>query len=679
MEENNSNNNALRPGTTLKNGEFVIHGVLGQGGFGITYKAEKVKLKKHVVLKELFINDKCDRNEDGKTVYVLSNNRSLFEYHKNRFLREAQRIASLSNQHIVQVHDVFEENETVYYEMDFIEGESLADMLKRTGKPLEENEVRKILNQMLDALNYIHGLEPPLCHLDIKPGNIMMKNDGNVVLIDFGSSKYVSNDKKETSSTSVAYTPGFAPIEQMEANLEKMGPWTDFYSLGATVYCLLKCNKPVAPSVIDEDHTPDKKVSIPLPSSVSEQMRQLVVWMMAVKRDKRPQSVEQIRQFLNNGTRGYGAEEGTNYKRGFGQANQQNSPGSSGSSSHKHQENNELPGRRSEEEGKTAFYKNGPNNPKAPQKDKPKKTPTWLYFLVFALTFACVFFLGKMLLKPNSENEENTDSVSTPAVIDTDTVAKPVLPDEPVPENGEKFAINVGGGVSVDMIFVEGGTFAMGATTDQGDSIKDNVKPRHNVTLDHYYIGETEVTQELWEAVMGYNHSENEGPTNPVENVSWDECQEFISKLNEKTKYNFRLPTEAEWEYAARGGKNGKPTMFAGGDYLEDTGWYEETSYCTNPMRGRSYNELRLYDMSGNVWEFCQDYYDPGYYKKSPSKNPCNTTKGQGKKGNRVARGGAWNVDETRCQVSYRISYVPTACGDNLGLRLAHSFPLKKK
>ena len=178
---------------------------------------------------------------------------------------------------------------------------------------------------------------------------------------------------------------------------------------------------------------------------------------------------------------------------------------------------------------------------------------------------------------------------------------------------------------------------------------------------------------------MGYNHSENKGPTNPVENVSWDECQEFISKLNEKTKYNFRLPTEAEWEYAARGGKNGKPTMFAGGDYLEDTGWYEETSYCTNPVRGLSYNELRLYDMSGNVWEFCQDYYDPGYYKKSPSKNPCNTTKGQGKKGNRVARGGAWNVDETRCQVSYRISYAPTACGDNLGLRLAHSFPLKKK
>lgn len=293
--------NVLREGITLKNGEFVIHGILGQGGFGITYEAEKVKLKKRVVLKELFIKDKCEREEDGKTVFVMKNNRYFFERQKVRFFKEAQLIASLDNPHIVQVHDVFEENNTVYYEMDFVEGESLGDIVKRTRRPLHENKVKDILYQLLDALDCIHGQKPPLCHLDIKPANIMMKDEDQIVLIDFGASKYVASSDKEMSSSSfVAYTPGYAPVEQLDGNRDEMGPWTDFYALGATLFCLFTAKKPASPSVIDGDNTPNKRYSIPMPDTVSPQMRKLVLWMMALSKSDRPQSVKEIRDFLND-------------------------------------------------------------------------------------------------------------------------------------------------------------------------------------------------------------------------------------------------------------------------------------------------------------------------------------------------------------------------------------------
>jgi formylglycine-generating enzyme required for sulfatase activity len=222
-------------------------------------------------------------------------------------------------------------------------------------------------------------------------------------------------------------------------------------------------------------------------------------------------------------------------------------------------------------------------------------------------------------------------------------------------------------GVTFKMIKVHGGTFLMGATPAQIGA-DDDEKPVHRVTLSDYYIGETEVTQELWTAVMGINPSYHTGNTQlPVEKVSWDDCQTFISKLNALTGENFRLPTEAQWEFAARGGNKSRGNLYSGGNSLGDVVWYYENSgNKTHAVKTKSPNELGLYDMSGNVWEWCRDWY--GGYSSAAVTNPIGPASGT----DRVIRGGCWLDDAQYCRVAYR-SYGEPECYVviYLGLRLA--------
>ena len=218
-----------------------------------------------------------------------------------------------------------------------------------------------------------------------------------------------------------------------------------------------------------------------------------------------------------------------------------------------------------------------------------------------------------------------------------------------------------------NMVRVEGGTFTMGATAEQGSDASYDEKPTHQVTLSTYYIGKYEVTQAEWYAVMGTNPSEFKGDNLPVENVTWYECQEFIRKLNELTGKQFRLPTEAEWEYAARGGKRSYGAKYAGGD-IDNVGWYSGNSNnTTHPVGLKRANELGLYDMTGNVWEWCQDWY--GSYSSISQTNPQGPATGY----RRVLRGGAWDFDASGCCLSCRISGEPGIRRFNLGLRLALS------
>ena len=231
--------------------------------------------------------------------------------------------------------------------------------------------------------------------------------------------------------------------------------------------------------------------------------------------------------------------------------------------------------------------------------------------------------------------------------------------------DAETFIVN---GVSFKMIPVEGGTFTMGATSEQGGDAFDDEKPTHKVTLSTYLIGQTEVTQALWKAVMGSNPSKWEGDNLPVEWVSWDDCQEFIRKLNQLTGKRFRLPTEAEWEYAARGGSKSRGYKYAGGNTLGDVAWYRDNSGSkTHAVGTKKANELGLYDMSGNVWEWCQDWY--GKYTRATQTDP----KGPKSGSDRVNRGGSWDYDARYCRSSNRSSNTPDFVYDCLGLRLALS------
>ena len=216
------------------------------------------------------------------------------------------------------------------------------------------------------------------------------------------------------------------------------------------------------------------------------------------------------------------------------------------------------------------------------------------------------------------------------------------------------------------MVYVEGGTFTMGATSEQGSDAYNWEKPAHSVALSSFYIGKTEVTQELWQAVMGSNPSEFKGAKRPVENVSWDDCQEFISKLNQKTGKQFRLPTEAEWEYAARGGNSSQGYKYSGSNSVDDVAWYEDNSgSTTHEVATKRANELGLYDMSGNVLEWCSDWY--GSYSSSAQTNPTGPSSGS----NRVLRGGSWRNLAGSCRVSDRKDFSPGFRFHHLGLRLA--------
>ena len=223
-------------------------------------------------------------------------------------------------------------------------------------------------------------------------------------------------------------------------------------------------------------------------------------------------------------------------------------------------------------------------------------------------------------------------------------------------------------GVSFTMIEVEGGTFTMGLTGTQLESEEEWALPTHTVTLSSYNIGKTEVTQELWQAVMGYNPSAYPGdPNRPVESISWNDCQSFITKLNQMTGENFRLPTEAEWEFAARGGNKTQGYMYSGSNDLDAVAWYSDNNNNTSsfPVGQKDANELGIYDMSGNLWEWCQDWF--GDYTADPQVNPTGPSTGS----DRVVRGGAFFNGQVGQRVWFRNYTTPTNSAEGLGMRLA--------
>lgn len=285
----------LQVGTIL-HGTYKIESYLASGGFGNTYLAKNIEFDETYAIKEFFVKGVCQRDGNSTTISVSNaENTNSFEQQREKFKKEARRLCSLSNPHIVKVYDLFEENGTAYYVMDYVDGENLSTRLKRTNVPLAESEVRNYLNQILDGLEAIHN--KGMFHLDIKPANIMVDSHDVVKLIDFGASKHQSTVGGATMSTGISYTNGYAPSELMAQSYDKFGPWTDFYALGATMYKLLTNQDPPSVSALSEDETEDKHLALPMPN-VSGEMKKLVAWMMQVNRLKRPKNVGEIRRIL---------------------------------------------------------------------------------------------------------------------------------------------------------------------------------------------------------------------------------------------------------------------------------------------------------------------------------------------------------------------------------------------
>ncbi len=537
---------SLKENTTLQGGKYKIISMLGRGGFGITYLAEQTMLDRKVAVKEFFMKEFCERNKDTSRVTLgTESSRETVTRFREKFLKEARNIAKLDHPNIVRILDIFEENGTAYYVMEYIEGESLGEMVKRRGAIAEATATRYIL-KAAEALEYIH--KQNMNHLDIKPANIMINGKDESVLIDFGLSKQYDAGGQQTSTTPVDISEGYAPIEQYKkGGVGEFSPQTDIYALGATFFKLLTGETPPSASDVLNDGLPPK------PATVSAKVWEAIEFAMQPIKNNRPKNVAEFIASI-----------------------------------------------------------------------KTDATP-----------------------KPQPVLKQEVDEVT---IVNIDNK-------RPIAKKDKTFTVR---GVTFKMIYVEGGTFTMGATSDE--------KPAHEVTLSDYYIGETVVTQALWEAVMGNNPSRFKGGNLSVEWISWHDCKEFISKLNALTGKRFRMPTEAEWEYAARGGSKSRSYKYSGSDNIDDVAWYEDNSGGkTHEVGTKSPNELGLYDMSGNVWEWCSDWYSD--YSSASQTNP----KGPDSGTSRVCRGGCWDYYAGYCRCSCRGDEDPDYRCDCLGLRLCLS------
>lgn len=627
--------NLLPVGTCLHNGQYRIIRHLASGGFGNTYEAVDVALERRVAIKEFYPKSLCGRTTSAGDVTLLSTEHvEMFTQLRAKFRKEAVRLSQLNNHYIVRVHTYFEELGTAFYVMDYLQGESLSARMKRTGRPLTEAEALKYTSQVLEALAEVHAQN--IWHLDLKPANIMVNERDEAVLIDFGASKQLQSIDGYTISTSqnVAYTQGYAPLELVSGDMNKFGPWTDLYSLGATLYALFTMTTPPTAATIMDDGLPA------LPTSLSASTQELIAWLMQPAKSGRPQSVQEVQTQLHLPP---------SVPALLPIADVEVVVEDSDNDEHK-----EITLSSQREEAKEEII--SPVAPKA-------SSSSWGLLLGFAVVIAVITGVAVNKCsggKGGSAEEPTVDSIVRPTV-DTVIADTPVATLD-VPENCPEVIKQL----VANMVRVEGGTFTMGATPEQGSDVYNWEKPTHQVTLKGFYIGKYEVTQAEWKAVMGENPSNYKGDNLPVDNVSWNDCQEFIRKLNELTGKNFRLPTEAEWEYAARGGRRSYGAKYAGDNDIDNVAWYARNSNSTtHPVGTKRANELGLYDMTGNVMEWCQDCY--GYYSSSAQTNP--TGPGSGLK--RVLRGGSWFNDVGGCRLSNRDYGGPVYRNYDVGLRLA--------
>ena len=291
----------LQPNTTLQGGKYRIERVLGQGGFGITYRAimrdrvsgklGAMEIEVPVAIKEFFMKDTCLRDEGSSYVTVPSiGSKNLVEQYRKKFVKEANNLSNLNHPNIVQVIDVFQENGTDYYVMEYLEGGSLRDVVKREGK-LDEKRALGYITLIGHALSYMHT-EKHLCHYDVKPSNIVLDKKGTPKLIDFGISKNYDNDGNQTSSTPVGVSSGFAPLEQYQQSVSEFSPQTDVYALGATFYYLLSGNVPPEASIVLNEGLPT------LPNTTSKKTCEAIEQATMPIKKHRPQTMKAFLELL---------------------------------------------------------------------------------------------------------------------------------------------------------------------------------------------------------------------------------------------------------------------------------------------------------------------------------------------------------------------------------------------
>ena len=565
----------------LQSGKYKIESKIGKGGFGITYRAQwstevtgpmgKMNTTVPVAIKEFFFEEYCSREAGSSAVTITSaTGREFFEKFKNKLKKEAYILSRLQHPNIVKVLDVFEENNTAYIVMAFVEGLSLKELIQRNGK-LDEGTVLKYAGQLCDALEEIHRNK--ILHLDIKPGNVLIDKNDNVQLIDFGISKQYNELHVETSTTPIGMSKGFAPFEQY-SGVKEFTPATDIYSLGATLYNMLTGQIPTE-SIrrIDESLEPVSYFN----TQVSADTDKAIMKAMSMKRNDRQQSVEELKKDLHI------------------------------------------------------------------DHVQPVKS----------VNFA----------KPAKPVTDET-SIDTPR-YEREIVQVPASTEIPITE------------LPIEWINIPAGAFMMGSPENERERAI-NEGPHHRVTLKGFKMSKYAVTFAQYDAfceATGREKPSDEGwgrGNRPVINVSWHDAVYFCMWVGGSC----RLPTEAEWEYACRAGSN---TPFYTGDNITTSkanynGKYPYNNYPkgksqekTLPVGSFSPNAWGLYDMHGNVWEWCNDWY--GSYSITAQTNPQGSNSGKYK----IRRGGSWLNYARVCRSAYRSNSTPSYHNDFIGFRVVSS------
>lgn len=531
-------------------------------------------LNRIVCIKEYFPSGKCARDTVSYNIYPQTISNEYYYKYRESFEKEARILAELSHPNIVEVIDVFGENNTSYMVMEYIKGESLQKAVENRGR-LPYTEAVNYIAQIADAVEYIHKRH--ILHRDIKPDNIMLTASYKAILIDFGSAREFEEDKTQIHTS--MFTNGYAPPEQY-ASKSRKGSYTDIYALGATFYFTLTGQAPLEATARLIDKMPEPKKLV---KDIPEEANRTILKAMQLKSENRHQTIDDFMADLRNIRPSVLIDETIGAK------------------------------------------------------SKKWVIPVSIIStLIVAAAITVFLILGK-----NGENVKTTDSMGTTDSMET---------------------IDFTGTGMYPMIYVEGGTFEM------GNDNSDNDCPTHEVTLDGYYIGQFEVSRKFFKSIMGYDPSLYATPdadNYPVENVSIEEAKRFIEMLNRKTRKHFALPTEAQWEYAARGGQSSRGYSYSG---TADTDklWYDRDN-PTEIYYEPSVNELGIYQMSGNVAEWCRDYYDESFYYTGSRYNPVNSN---GHDGDLVViRGGSYySFDEEELTVFYRNAY--DSPQEDIGFRL---------
>lgn len=629
---------------TLLADRYRISHLLGQGGMGAVYLAADLRFRSAPVA--------------VKQRVVGAHREDL----RKAFEREAMLLNHLRHAALPRVTDFFVDGESQFLVMEYVPGVDLHEVLARHGMPLPLEKVVFWADQLLGALSYLHAQTPPVLHRDIKPQNVRLTPSGDVMLLDFGLSKGSVGEYLPAGSSVVAGTPNYASPEQMGG--QGTDERSDLFSLAATIYCLLGATPPpdAARRLMDfvnglEDpirplHTVNPAVPEPLSAAIHR--------ALSLRPGDRQSSAVELRENLR---RTVGAVEvAFPAVEAYGPADSRIAPDDVPGDVTQLETPNDVKGSTVVEGAFDAHPLTVVATRSSALDDQEVATgrrgsrDAWEHrgFVVLVVTLLLVAVyqcsnLGTQR-KPAQQRAATPQRVEAPAV-------------EVPPERTT--VVEIGNGVTIAMVLIPSGTFAMGE--DRGGT----AYPMHRVTISKpFWLGKYEVTHRQWAAVMGSYPSEFDGNVErPANEVSWVDCQAFIRKLNSLTRMKFRLPTEAEWEYACRAGTSGD---FAG--ELGQIAWTAETTMSSGevlplPVGLKQPNNWGLHDMHGNVWEWCEDRYDENYYERSPERDPPGPATGPA----RVLRGGCWWSFKMYCGSAYRYSLPPTDRVPIVGFRLVRT------